>query len=104
MSRKATAVPFTRPPEKEKTKSVSMNLPLRVYEYLTSDGRVMRDEVVRAVEFDRALGDELAPLDARIDAFAAANKLDRATDPAKVVAELIRRGLDAVEASPKGKR
>jgi len=100
MARSTTArgavVPFTRDVPKEKTVAANLRLPISLKAYLDEHG--LTETIVRAVEFDRALGEALKPHDARIDAFAAEHGMTREHNAAALLAKLVAIGLDHHEA------
>lgn len=100
--RGAVTVPFTKSPAEEQETLISLKVPVSLHNYLKTHG--LKTTVIRAVTFDKELGDLLADIEARVDAFANSQGLDRERSPAKIVAALMKRGLEAWEAEQKAPR
>lgn len=100
--RGAVKLPFTRGVPEEPKKPISLKVPVSMYEYLQANGTTAL--IIRAVDFDRTLGEALKPIDARIDAYAKSKGLSRETAAAAVIAQLVELGLDAHEGSGKPRK
>lgn len=106
-------MPFTQPGPGEDLRLVSFNASEPLRNYLKKAGlqklrgsdkpRGQTDVIIKAVEFDRDLGELTKDLTERLASFAEAQGLTVEDDAAKVVAHLMRLGLDAWEADHKKK-
>lgn len=109
----AVKVPFTQPGPGEELRLVSFNASESLRAYLKKAGlqrlrgsdkpRGQTDVIIKAVEFDRDLGELTKDLTARLASFAEAHGLTIEDDAAKVVARLMSLGLESWEADHKKK-
>jgi hypothetical protein len=107
-------VPFIRPRPTEATQLVTFKCPKSLYEYLKKAGahrppgaakeRGYTDVIIRAVEFDRDLGEKTKQLNERLEAFAAEHQLTLEDDAVEVVARLMERGVKDWEREPSGRK
>jgi hypothetical protein len=100
--RAGAVVPFTRDEPEEPTESVFFKAPTSLKAYLDKHG--VKRTILRAVAFDRDVGELLAPMDERVVAFAKAQGLSMERDAAKVLALLAQRGLDSWDAEQRKKK
>jgi hypothetical protein len=112
--RGATEVSFIRPRPAEETQLVTFNAPKSLDEYLKKAGayrppgakkpRGKTDVIIRAIAFDRDLGEKTKHITERLEAFAAAHGLTLEDDAAEVVAQLMERGVKDWEREHTGRK
>lgn len=105
-------MPFTEPEAKEPTTPVTLRVPRSILAYLkvagaekapgSEDERGQTDVILKAVLFDKEIGEKTAKMRDRIRAFAESQGLTLRDEPAEVLFRLIKRGLEASESEKSG--
>lgn len=101
-ARGVTTVPFTQEEPEEKTVPANFRCPASLKKYLDEQG--LTTTVIRGVLLDKELGERLAHLNPRIDAYAAEAGFSRKHNSAVLLAQLVAKGLEAWEAEQKATR
>lgn len=102
VERGAAEVPFTQEEPEEKTVPANFRCPASLKKYLDEQG--LTATVIRGVLLDKELGERLAPLNPRIDAYATEAGFSRKHNAGVLLAQLVAKGLESWETEQKAPR